>query len=80
MLTLRCAQGHRPSGDRGPNDYDILDGERSVGRIFLQAHGAWFWGLNFMAKRRMIYGSAKSREGAIVAFTAEYETWKKSAD
>jgi hypothetical protein len=77
MLTLRCAQGLRPSGDRGPDDYDVMDGDRSIGRLFLQAHGAWFWTLDFMVTRRMSYGSAESREDAMVAFKAEYDRWLK---
>ena len=41
MITLfvRRAQGHR-GGDWGPDDYDVMDGDRDVGRIFLQAQGA----------------------------------------
>ncbi len=37
-LLLHRAQGHRP-GDWGPDDYDVMDGERNVGRIFLDENG-----------------------------------------
>ncbi len=84
MLTLRRAQRHRPSGDWGSDDYDrgsdaydVMDGDGVVGRISLQAHGAWFWGFDFMSTRRMSYGSSESREDAMVAFKTEYERWLK---
>ena len=32
-LVLRRTQGHRP-GDWGPDDYDVFDDERDVGRTF----------------------------------------------
>jgi hypothetical protein len=41
-LILRRAHGHRPR-DWGPDDYDVLDCERVIGRIFLQTHERWFW-------------------------------------
>lgn len=40
-----------------------------VGRIFLDANGAWFWGLS--------YGTTQSRDEAAAAFKAEYGRWLK---
>jgi hypothetical protein len=56
----------------GPRDYDVMDGDRVVGRIFLEAHGAWFW-----ARISRRYGTAESREDAMAAFKAEYEPWQR---
>jgi hypothetical protein len=48
-----------------------------VGHIFLQAHGAWFWGVDFMLTSRKSYGDADSLDKAKAAFKAEYERWQK---
>ncbi len=62
---------------RARDDYDMMDGDRNVGRIFLDDNGAWFWGVDFMLTHRKSYGTAESREGAMVAFKAEYERWQR---
>jgi hypothetical protein len=36
----------------GPRDYDVMDGDRVVGRIFLEAHGAWFWARYTLLSRK----------------------------
>ncbi len=77
-LILRRAQGYRP-GHWGPDDYDVLDGDRTVGRIFKDANETWFWGVDFMLSHRKSYGHAESRESAMAAFKAEYERWLKEA-
>jgi hypothetical protein len=76
LLTLRRAQGHR-LGHWGPDDYDVLDGDRDVGRIYRinTAHEQWWWGVSFMLTGRMSYGTAPTREDAMAAFRAEYERW-----
>jgi hypothetical protein len=71
MLTLRHAQGHRP-GNWGPDDYEVLDGERVVGRIYLDTNGHWFRGVSWMLTKRKSYGTAASRDDAMAAFKAEY--------
>jgi hypothetical protein len=78
-LLLRRARGHRP-GYWQAEDYDVLDGERSVGRIFLQAHGELFWGVSFMLTGRKSYGDARTREAAMAAFRTESSRWFKECD
>ena len=65
-LVLRRTQGHR-RGDWGPHDYDVLDGEREVGRIYRvnAATELWRWAVDFMLIHRNSYGTAESREAAI---------------
>jgi hypothetical protein len=62
-------------------DYDVFDGERDVGRIYLvDAHGgteSWFWGVSFEVTRRKSYGYALSLDEAKAAFRAEYERWQR---
>jgi hypothetical protein len=47
-LLLRGAQGHR-SGDWNPDDFDVLDDWREVGRIYgiTAATEVWSWGASF---------------------------------
>lgn len=77
-LVLRCAQGHRP-GDWGPDDYDVLDGERDIGRIFRinVATEVWWWGVGFQLTGRKSHGTADSLDAAKAAFKAEYERWQR---
>ena len=77
-LTLRRANASRKGGEWQHEDYDVLDGERDVGRIFLQASGTWFWGVSFDLTGRKSYGDAGSLDEAKAAFRAEYEGWKSS--
>jgi hypothetical protein len=74
-LTLRHANGYRPGGDWGPDDYDVMDDDRDVDRIFKDANETWFWGVDFMLTHRKSYGHVESRQGAMAAFKAEYERW-----
>jgi hypothetical protein len=76
ILTLRPAQGHR-RGDWGPDDYDVLDGERDVGASIASTrpHEVWWWGVDFMLTYRKSYGNAPTREEAMATFKAEYEQW-----
>jgi hypothetical protein len=46
-LILRRANVSRKGGNWQHEDYDVFDGDREVGRIFLDANSAWFWGVNF---------------------------------
>ena len=66
-LALRRASVSRPSGSWSDDDYDVFDGEHNVGRIFLQAHGVWFWGVSFQITKRKSYGDAASLDGAKAA-------------
>ncbi len=77
-LLLRRANGRRP-GDLGPDDYDVMDGDRNVGGIFLDDSGRWLWGVSFMLTHRKSYGTVESREAAMAAFKAECERWQAEA-
>ena len=79
-LILRCTQVARERGALQPDDYDVFDGDRDVGRIYL-VHATdltetWFWGISFQVTKRKSYGYASTLEEAKAAFRAEYETWK----
>jgi hypothetical protein len=78
-LVLRRAKVSRKGSHSSDDDYDVFDGERDVGRIFLQSDGQWFWGVAFHLTRRKSYGHAATIEEAKAAFRAEYEAWKSCA-
>ena len=80
-LILRRAQPRKP-GELKPDDYDVLDGDRDVGRIYL-VHAmdraeTWFWGISFRVTKRKSYGYASTLEEAEAAFRTEYEAWKSA--
>ena len=81
-LLLRRANVSRISGEWQDDDFDVFDGDRDVGRIYLiERFGGtekWFWGVSFMLTGRKSYGKAESLDGAKGAFKTEYETWKAS--
>jgi hypothetical protein len=64
-LTLRRANVSRKGGFWDETDC-----------IFLQASGAWFWGVSFQLTGRKSYGHVSTLEEAKAAFRAEYERWK----
>jgi hypothetical protein len=82
-LTLRRASASRISGSWQHEDYDVFDGDRDVGRIYLMhAYGGtetWFWGVSFDLTHRNSYGRAKSLDEAKAAFRAEYLAWQREA-
>ena len=59
-LLLRRANVSRKSGEWQNEDYDVFDGDRDIGRIYLvDGHGGrenWFWGVSFQVTRRKSYG------------------------
>jgi hypothetical protein len=75
-LTLRRANVSRKGGSWQHEDYEVFDGDRDVGRIFLQASGTWFWGVSFQLTGRKSYGDAPTLDEAKAVFRAEYEAWK----
>jgi hypothetical protein len=83
MFVLRRANVSRISGDWQHEDYDVFDGDRDVGRIYLvdgfEGKETWFWGVSFRVTKRKSYGYALSFGDAKVAFRAEYETWQRVA-
>jgi len=79
-LLLRRANVSSKGGSWRHNDFDVFDGERDVGRIYLvDAYGGnetWFWGVSFQLTGRKSYGHPASLDEAKAAFKAEYEAWK----
>ena len=75
-LILRRANISREDGHWNDDDYDVCDGDRCVGRIFIDASGAWFWGVSFDLTGRKSYGYAATLDEAKAAFRVEYEAWK----
>ena len=76
-LVLRRAQEHRP-GDWIPDDFDVLDDGREVGRVYRinAATQIWCWSVAFQLTGRKSDGHASTREQAMEAFRAEYERWR----
>jgi hypothetical protein len=83
QLILRRANVSRISGSWQEEDFDVFDGDREVGRIYLvDGYGGnetWFWGVSFQVTGRKSYGHASSLEEAKAAFRAEYEAWQRAA-
>jgi hypothetical protein len=79
-LILHRANVFRKRGHWQHEDYVVCDGERDVGRIFLDANGTWFWGVDFFLTYRSRYGHAPTLEEAKAALRAEYEKWKGTND
>jgi hypothetical protein len=83
QLALRRANASRISGSWQDEDYDVSDGDRDVGRIYVvDSYGGnetWFWGASFQLTGRKSYGNATSLEEAKAEFRAEYERWQGAA-
>jgi hypothetical protein len=75
-LVLRRAQGYW-----NPDDYDVLDDGRTVGRIYRikAALEIWWWGVSFQLTGRKSYGDAPTRDVAMIAFRSEDERWRQSS-
>jgi hypothetical protein len=62
------------------DDFDIFDGDRDVGRIYLVDRfnkiERWFWGVDFQITARRMHGSTSSLDAAKAEFRAQYEEWK----
>jgi hypothetical protein len=79
-LVLRRGHASRISGSWQDEDYDVFDGDRDVGRIYL-VHAAdraetWYWGVSFQITKRKSYGYESTLAEASAAFRVEYEGWK----
>jgi hypothetical protein len=83
-LILRRANVSRKSGYWQQEDYDVFDGERELGRIYLidrfGGTESWFWGVSFQVTKRKSYGREDSLDGAKAAFRAEYERWRRERE
>jgi hypothetical protein len=70
--TLRRANVSRKGGTWQHEDYDVFDGDRDVGRIYLiDSDGGvetWFWGVSFQFTGGKSYGHADSIDGAKARF------------
>jgi hypothetical protein len=58
-LTLRRASIARPGGSWSEHDFDVLGGEREVGRMYRvvdRRYSDWFWGVSFQLTGRKSYG------------------------
>jgi hypothetical protein len=80
-LMLRRANVSRSSGTWQHDDFDVFDGDRKVGRIYVadrfHDYERWFWGVSFQLTGRKSYGDqAASLDEAKALFRAEYQTWK----
>ena len=80
-LLLRRANVSRAGDTWQEDDFDVFDGDRDVGRIYLverfRDHERWFWGVSFQLTGRKSYGDqAASLDQAKAMFKVEYERWK----
>ena len=68
----------RVSGNWQREDYDVFNGERKVGRIYMaDVHGqTWFWELSAVLTDSKS-GHVGTLEEAKAAFRAEYEKWQR---
>jgi hypothetical protein len=75
-LILRRAMLARVSGNWQREDYDVFDGERKIGRIYMvDVHGQdWFWDLSANSNDCKS-GHAGTLEEAKAAFRNEYLEW-----
>src|SRR5260370_3470344 len=59
-LVLRRANVSRPGGSWSEDDFDVFDGDRSVGRVYCvdaqAGNETWFWGVSFQLTGRKSYG------------------------
>jgi hypothetical protein len=74
-LLLRRAQGHR-SGDGGPDDYDVTDGDRDVGASIASTRPTNSGGGASTSCSRTARATPP-REEAMAAFRAEHEKWQR---
>jgi hypothetical protein len=70
-----------PASPWQDEDYDVFDGDRDVGRIYVVGsyggNETWFWGVSFQLTGRKSYGNATSLEEAKAEFRAQYERWQR---
>jgi hypothetical protein len=83
-LILRRANVSLKGSHWQHEDYDVFDGDREVGRIYLvndyDGQESWFWGVSFEVTKRKSYGYAPTLDEAKAAFRAEYERCCGSSD
>ena len=77
LIQLRRASSSRSSGTWADDDYDVIEGERVIGRIYRydsRAKETWFWGIDsLLIAGRSIYGDViGTREDAMAAFKSAW--------
>jgi hypothetical protein len=81
-LILRRANISRKGGSWQHEDYDVFDGEREVGRIYLMDSDAgaetWFWGVSFQLTGARAMAALNRLRGPR-RFRAEYLAFKGCA-
>ncbi len=75
-LILKRAFENRWTGDRSDDDYDVVRGDRTVGRIFLGAAAPqatpWMWSIH-LADGPEYQGFAATRMDAMAKFRTRWE-------
>jgi hypothetical protein len=87
-LLLKSARANRSSGSWSEDDYDVVHGGKTVGRIFhdYKRHPhvieQWHWGIDFFCWKRHgpQYGRATSRETAMAAFRQAWDLNSSGSD
>ena len=79
MLRLIRASKNRPGGPWSDDDYDVYDGDRHIGRIFLSPQSPqgqhWFWTITARVPQSTYdRGYAASRKQAMADFKASWES------
>ena len=75
-LILKHANKNRLGAiEWGPNDFDVCEGDRCIGRIFLSVHARlWFWTITASEYQPTIHsrGYSATREQAMADFKAQW--------
>ena len=80
MTTTLRRRANIPRSPRQFDDFDVFDGDRNIGRIYLVDRfnklERWYWGVDFEITGCRMHGHVSSLEDAKDEFRAKYEKWK----